>query len=606
MSDGTDFLVELYERTSGPKWRNSSGWAEVKAPAQELPDVNGTPAHLYNCHGTTFDKEVLTKIILLENELEGVLPPSFATSLSWINLSANSLIGEIPSAIGTLLHLEYLSMFGNRLTGTIPIELGNCKMLKSLYLHANRLEGSVPDCLGALPLIHLNLSHNNLNHAEFIPDFLARITTLQQLNLTAPYICRVNRQQSGAVVRKDVDQELLGPMKQRIPRNIGVELASLTSLECSNTNMSGTIPESLLRIKTLKLLRLSFNRLTGEIHPGIGDLVRLQTLDLESNRISGVLPDTVSSLRSLSVLKLRYNEMAGRPPTASLIQCKRLRTLDLRSNQFEVPEGKNLWTDDPKRVFELLQSGASTFTSVLADSAAAAAAVARASRQKAKAGLMNETTWLLQRGCKPEEVDEIHATSGKGGDKRDRGSPSSAARSSAARSSSAKDAGRPLAKGFPRSATQSQSQSHLKPGGRMAKDTMSLPTIIPTSVISTLRPIRSPKTTKATTEYRTNVGVAAADEGGALEGVFSLDSGAFEPALSRVKEAKAKETADVVVTTHTRISASSLVQSVRATAEDHRASRWEEHERLVGACLDVTNPCPRYRSGFGSQVRAEN
>jgi hypothetical protein len=584
MSDGVDFLDELYRRTKGSHWANSKGWDRVRVPEEGVPDVHGTPAHLYLCYGTTFDKEVLTKLILLENGLAGTLPPTLASSLSFINLAANELIGEIPAAIGALLSLEYLSFFGNKLTGRIPPEIGRCKSLKSLFLHANRLEGSVPSCLEHLPLVNLNLSHNNLNHAEFIPEFLTHIPTLKLLNLSASYICRINRQQSGAPVRNPINKFVSTAhhqLRRGVPRDIGVGLTSLTALQCSNTNMDGIFPESLCLIRTIKILRLSFNNLTGEIPDAIGDLVRLTTLDLESNALTGKLPDTVSSLKSLNILKLRFNQLTGEPPAESLARCKGLRTLDLRQNDFTLPEGKNLWSDNPAKVLELLQSGKSTFNGQLEVARAAAQAAAAATTLQAKQSLPDEAAWLLQRGCRPEEVERLCAKDGE----------SDARSSERARRSPATKKGFPRAKGFP--AVVNHSLGH----------SLSLPTIS-----TSLRPLRSPLNAKSNTQYRTNVDRETAASGaasfGVEEGVFSLDSGAF--VASTMDSPSGVQDLQVVAepnhTSKVKMSASSLVQSIRATAEANRAGRWEEHERLVGACLDVVNPAPRVQSGFHAKL----
>ncbi|MBA0833253.1 hypothetical protein Goarm_017577, partial [Gossypium armourianum] len=61
-----------------------------------------------------------------------------------LDLSVNSLTGEIPKEIGSLVGLLSLNFSGNHLTGNIPDNIGNMKFLESLDLAMNRLNGEIP------------------------------------------------------------------------------------------------------------------------------------------------------------------------------------------------------------------------------------------------------------------------------------------------------------------------------------------------------------------------------------------------------------------------------------------------------------------------------
>ncbi|XP_022746294.1 brassinosteroid LRR receptor kinase-like [Durio zibethinus] len=60
-----------------------------------------------------------------------------------IDLSVNSLSGEIPKELGNLKWLRSLNLSGNLLTGQIPENIGNLE-LESLDLSMNRLHGQIP------------------------------------------------------------------------------------------------------------------------------------------------------------------------------------------------------------------------------------------------------------------------------------------------------------------------------------------------------------------------------------------------------------------------------------------------------------------------------
>ena len=80
-----------------------------------------------------------------------------------IDLSGNSLIGEIPNQITSLTGLGTLNLSMNHLNGSIPRYIGNMRWLDTLDLSNNRLLGPIPRSLSSLTsLAHLNLSFNNL------------------------------------------------------------------------------------------------------------------------------------------------------------------------------------------------------------------------------------------------------------------------------------------------------------------------------------------------------------------------------------------------------------------------------------------------------------
>lgn len=81
-----------------------------------------------------------------------------------LDLSGNSLTGEIPVNINLLIGLNNLNLSSNQLTGTIPNQIGDLKQLESLDLSYNEFSGEIPSGLSALTsLSHLNLSYNNLS-----------------------------------------------------------------------------------------------------------------------------------------------------------------------------------------------------------------------------------------------------------------------------------------------------------------------------------------------------------------------------------------------------------------------------------------------------------
>jgi hypothetical protein len=84
--------------------------------------------------------------------------------MTGIDLSSNSLSGDIPPELTNLEGLRFLNLSRNRLSGCIPKGIGNFSTLESLDLCWNQLSGSIPSGISQLmSLGSLNLSNNNLS-----------------------------------------------------------------------------------------------------------------------------------------------------------------------------------------------------------------------------------------------------------------------------------------------------------------------------------------------------------------------------------------------------------------------------------------------------------
>jgi hypothetical protein len=81
-----------------------------------------------------------------------------------IDLSHNSLTGEIPTNITSLAALMNLNLSWNQLSGQIPSTIGIMQSLVSLDLSQNKLSGEIPSSISSLTsLAALNLSYNILS-----------------------------------------------------------------------------------------------------------------------------------------------------------------------------------------------------------------------------------------------------------------------------------------------------------------------------------------------------------------------------------------------------------------------------------------------------------
>jgi Leucine-rich repeat (LRR) protein len=259
----------------------------------------------------------LQELQLSVNHLSGIIPPEISncTSLTQLEVDNNALSGEIPHLIGNLRSLNLFFAWQNKLTGRIPDSLSDCQELQSLDLSYNNLIGEIPKNLFNLRnLTKLLLISNDLS--GFIPPDIGNCTSLYRLRLNHNRI-------SGS-----------------IPNEIG-NLKSLDFVDISSNHLVGVIPPTLSGCQNLEFLDLHSNSLTGSVPDSLPK--SLQLIDLSDNRLSGELSHTIGSLVELSKLNLGKNRLSGRIPS-EILSCTKLQLLDLGSNSFigEIPKELSL------------------------------------------------------------------------------------------------------------------------------------------------------------------------------------------------------------------------------------------------------------------------
>ena len=115
-----------------------------------------------------------------------------------------------------------------------------------------------------------------------------------------------------------------------IPPGLG-NLVNLERLDLSLNNLSGDIPPESGNLVNLMRLDLSYNQLHGEILPESGNLVNLRRLDLSYNQLHGEIPPELGNLVKLAELDLFDNQLQGGIP-AELGNLVNLELLDLSDN----------------------------------------------------------------------------------------------------------------------------------------------------------------------------------------------------------------------------------------------------------------------------------
>ncbi len=313
-------LRSIYTALGGPGWLNNSNWLV---------------GSIDTWFGVTVTANRVTSIQLSANSMFGQLPSTLnnLTNLQTLNLSNNFISGGIPSEVGNLPNLATLNLYNNRLTGSIPPTLGNLSNLTFLSLGVNKLSGSIPISLGNLALLQmLHLDDNILSGS--IPIELGNLSNLLQLRLS-------NNDLSGSIPLElagltsltnfELDRNLL---TGSIPNELG-NLTAATIFYLYSNKLSGSIPTQLGNLASVQQLILHTNDFTGSIPTELGNLTNLTDLRISATKVSGAIPSSLGNLTNLQILYLGLNkDLTGAVP-ASFTNLTNLVQLDVQDNKLD-------------------------------------------------------------------------------------------------------------------------------------------------------------------------------------------------------------------------------------------------------------------------------
>ncbi|KAI3957752.1 hypothetical protein MKX01_007583 [Papaver californicum] len=322
--------------------------------------------------------------------LEGEIPSDWGAcqNLEMVNLGQNLFTGEIPEVFGSCKNLHFLDLSSNRLTGklnqnltvpcmsvfdvsenlltgSIPIfSQGVCPPLPSLSAHGTQpfdpasayssffaYKSHVLSLLpsfgasGSFGIFH-NFGGNNLTGSllslpiasERLGDQTAYafLAGGNKLNGSFPGVLFEKCDALNGMVANVSDNQISGPL----PVEAGGMCRSLKLLDISGNSISGSVPQSFGDFESLITLDLSRNMLYGPIPVSLGRLKDLQYLLLASNNLTGEIPSSLGQLDSLKVLDLSSNSLASEIP-GDIVNLKNLTVLLLNSNKLsgQIPSG---------------------------------------------------------------------------------------------------------------------------------------------------------------------------------------------------------------------------------------------------------------------------
>ncbi|VFQ63198.1 unnamed protein product [Cuscuta campestris] len=234
-------------------------------------------------------------------------------NITVLMMSNASISSSIPSWFGDISSgIQWLDLSHNLITGNLP-KLRNYSALdpfRCIFLNSNRFQGPLPHLPSDINMLDIS---NNMIHGVIPQNIGATMPNLQYLRISG------NR--------------LNGSMPASF-----CKIRSLTILDLSDNQLSGTLPSTCSQWN-LEVLDLSSNNFSGSIPAYLGSLTGLQSLHLENNSLHGKIPESLKNLSYLSALDLSQNALDGAIPSWIGENWSSLKVLNLHSNRFnsEVP-----------------------------------------------------------------------------------------------------------------------------------------------------------------------------------------------------------------------------------------------------------------------------
>ncbi|KAM3689880.1 hypothetical protein ACJW31_09G079000 [Castanea mollissima] len=302
-------------------------------------------------------------IPLSNNQFSGLLNESSNSSsvMGTLDLSSNKLKGPIPVSIFELQGLKFLSLSLNNFDGSLQLnEIQQLTNLSNLDLSYNNLSieynatnsssSSFPQ-MATLKLVSCKLKNLSNNHIkQGIPNWIWKLGNLRYLNLSYNYLVMTlegplrNLSRFGTLDLSSNQLEgklpdlpqfasyldfSMNNFNSAIPASIGESPTSTYFFSISSNKFHGMS-------KSLGVLDVRRNKLSGNISDTFPYHCGLQTLNLNGNRLEGVVPRSLVNCTSLEVFDIGNNEISDVFP-CYLSSKSKLRVLILRSNKFYRP-----------------------------------------------------------------------------------------------------------------------------------------------------------------------------------------------------------------------------------------------------------------------------
>ncbi|XP_058742819.1 receptor like protein 22-like [Vicia villosa] len=284
---------------------------------------------------------------LAHNKLTGIIPHclSNSSSLLVLDLQMNKLHGTLPSYFSKYSKLQTLNLYGNHLDNHLPKSLSHCKNLEVLNLGSNRIEDKFPDWLQTLKNLKVLVLRDNKLHGlisnlrvnSSFPSLI--IFDISGNNFSGP-LPKAYFEKFQAMKHDD------GSFSYMVKSfSFYSQVSNIMYYDSVTLRIKG-INSTLVKISTnFAIIDMSRNKFEGDISNVVGELHALIGLNLSHNRLSGSIPRSMANLINLESLDLSSNMITGVIP-AELSDLNFLEFLDVSNNHLvgEIPQGKQFNT----------------------------------------------------------------------------------------------------------------------------------------------------------------------------------------------------------------------------------------------------------------------
>ncbi|KAG7588356.1 Leucine-rich repeat [Arabidopsis suecica] len=303
----------------------------------------------------------LQELDLSQNEFIGPFPQCFSslTKLQVLDMSSNQFNGTLPSVISNLDSLEYLSLSDNKFEGFFSFDLiANLSKLKVFKLSSKVRSLHIESEISLQLKFRLSVIDLQYCNLETVPSFLQQQKDLRLINLSnnkltgiSPSWFLVNYPKLRVLLLWNnsfttfhlprllvhslhVLDLSINKFDEWLPKDIGHVLPNISHLNLSNNGFQGNLPSSFSEMKKIFFLDLSHNNFSGSLPKKfcIG-CSSLSILKLSYNRFSGQIFPQPMKLESLDVLIADNNQFTGIGD--GLIHSKGLKFLELSNNSLQ-------------------------------------------------------------------------------------------------------------------------------------------------------------------------------------------------------------------------------------------------------------------------------
>ena len=300
---------------------------------QSLPDSIGNLTNLRRLELEIGSKE--------DQQLPATLDK--LVNISRLELSLSGFTGEFPEAILKMKNLQHLSLtlFSEDNPKTPfhgPIHESFCDLdqlvelqMKSVWLCGLEI------CSRKLPKLEVLTLAETPKMSLPIQSLLLGRPMLRKLTINeAPVFGSLNFDDQIHLDSIDFyNTDISGTLPDSLWNN-----EKLVYLVLADTNLAGTLPNSTGKLGLLEYVDLRGNRISGSIPPEIGLCTSLHSAYLSENNFSGTLPSEIGNLSNLKVLDVSYAPFVGTIPN-SFTQLGSLEELlmDFSNIEGTIPHG---------------------------------------------------------------------------------------------------------------------------------------------------------------------------------------------------------------------------------------------------------------------------